>query len=176
MYAIQKRIKATDAIGGFTLIIIDFVKKNYEIFVVNFIVLGFIAFTLVSQFGVHIEVDKDVDLVPVKTEYSQSTMRVNRKITRVAELYVRLEYKNNAQESFWMPASVVFGRAGEDEIKNLIEDGSSIKRNVFVNTSSNEVIGVTESGRTILSLYYYNSKFFRYGILLLIICDILSDF
>ncbi len=160
----------------FILKIIDFVKKNYEIFVVNFIVLGFITFTLVAQFGVHIKVDKGVDLIPIKIEYSQSTMRINGKSARVTERYVRLKYENNEQKSFWMPASVVFGRAAEDEIKDMIEDGDSIKRNVFFNTKSNEVIGVTKSGKSILSLYYYNSKMFRYGILILIICDIFVGF
>ncbi|MDE6626073.1 MAG: hypothetical protein K2K56_06865 [Lachnospiraceae bacterium] len=156
--------------------IIDFVKKNYEIFIVNFIVLGFIAFTLVAQFGVHIKIDKGVELVPIEIGYSQSTVHINSKFVDVSERYVRLQYENNAQKSFWMPASVVFERAGEDEIKNMIKDGDSIKRNVFFNTKSNEVIGVTKSGKSILSLYYYNSKMFRYGMFLLIICDIFVGF
>ncbi|MBD5444255.1 MAG: hypothetical protein HDR29_01760 [Lachnospiraceae bacterium] len=156
--------------------IIDFVKKNYEIFVVNFIVLGFIVFTLLAQFGVHIKVDNGVELVPIEIGSSQSTVHINSKFVPVSERYVYLKYEKNAQKSFWMPASVVFGRADEDDIKDIIKDGDSIKRNVFFNTKSNKVIGVTKSGKSILSLYYYNSKMFRYGILLLIICDIFVGF
>lgn len=143
--------------------IIDFVKKNYEIFVVNFIVLGFIAIILLAQFGVHIKVDKGVDLVPVK-------------LGSTTERYVYLEYENNKQMSFWMPVSVVFGRTGEDEIIDMIKDGVSIKRNVFFNTKSNKVIGVTKSGKSPLSLYYHNSKLFRYGIWILIIVDVFVGF
>lgn len=149
----------------------NFIKKNYEIFVVNFIVLGFIVFTLFVQFGVHIKVDKGVDLVPTEIGYSQSTVHINSKFVDVYECYILLKYKNNAENSFWIPASVVYGRADEDDIKDMIKDGDSIKRNVFFNTKSNEVIGITKSSKSILSLYYYNSKMFRYGILILIIVD-----
>lgn len=151
---------------------IDLVKKEWEIFVVNFIVLGFIAIIMLAQFGVHIKVNQGVDLVPIEIGYSQSTVHMNSKFVDVYEANVRFKYENNAQESFWIPASVVFGRAGEDEIKDMIEDGASIKRNVFLNTKSDKVIGVTKSGKSILSLYYCNSKFFRYGIWILIIVDI----
>lgn len=140
--------------------VMSFVKKHYEVFLVNFVFLGFIIITLLAQFGVHIEVDEEVDLVPVKTEYSNSTR------------YIKLEYERNAKKSFWIPASVVYGKAGEAELKDIIKDGDSIERNVFINTRSDKVIGVTKSGKSILSLYYYNSKMFRYGILILIICDI----
>ena len=151
--------------------IIDFIKKNYEIFVVNFIALGFIAFTLLAQFGVHIKVDAGVNLVPVEIGYSQSTRHINSKFVSVSERYVRLKYKNDAQMSFWVPASVVFGRTSVDDIEDMIKDGESIKRNVFYNSKSNEVIGVTESGKSMFSLYYNNSKMFRYGIWILILCD-----
>lgn len=161
---------------GFLLMILKFIKKNYEIFVVNFIALGFIAFTLFAQFGVHIRIDKDVDMVPVEIGYSQSTVHINSKFVDVYDRLVRLEYKNDTQMSFWIPASVVFGRASEDEIKDMIKDGDSIKRNAFINTRSKEVVGVTKRGRSILSLYYYNSKMFRYGILLLIIVDVFVGF
>ncbi|MDE6531326.1 MAG: hypothetical protein K2K96_11265 [Lachnospiraceae bacterium] len=138
----------------------NFIKKNYEIFIVNFIFLGFIVITLLAQFGVHIKVEKRVELIPVKMEYRNSTR------------YIKLEYEDDPQESFWAPAFAVFGRASEYEIKGMIYDGDSIKRNVFINTNSHKVIGVTQSGRSILSLYYYNSQMFRYGILILIIGDI----
>ena len=154
------------------MMIIDFVKKNYEIFVVNFIALGFIAFTLLAQFGIHIKVDQGVDLVPVEIGSSQSTRHINSKFVLVSERYVRLKYEKNAQKSFWVPASVVFGRVSVDDIEDMIKDGDSIKRNVFYNTKSNKVIGVTKSGKSILSLYYYNSKMFRYGIWILILCDL----
>lgn len=152
--------------------ILKFCKNHYEIFAANFIILGVIAFTLLAQFGVHIRVDKDVDLVPVEIGYSQSTIHINSKFVHVPERYVNLQYKDNAQKWFWMPAAVVFGRAGEDEIKDMIKDGGPIKRNVFFNTRTNEVIGVTKSGRSVLSLYYHNSNFFRNGIWILIIVDI----
>ena len=155
---------------------IDFMKKNYGIFAVNFIALGFIAFTLLVQFGVHIKVEKDVDLVPVEIGYSQSTMRISSKSVPVSNQYVRLKYDKNAQKTFWVPASIVFGKADIGEIEDMIKDGDSIKRNVFFNTNSNKVIGVTRNGKTILSLYYYNSKMFRYGIWILILCDIFVGF
>ena len=142
---------------AYILKIVDFVKRNYEIFVVNFIALGFIAFTLLAQFGVHIKVDKGVDLVPVEIGYSQSSMRINSKSVLVSDQYVRLKYEKNVQMSFWLPALVVFGRASVDEIEDMIKYGDSIKRNVFFNTNSNKVIGVTKNGKSILSLYYYNS-------------------
>ncbi len=148
--------------------IIDFVKKNYEIFVVNFIVLGFIAIIMLAQFGVHIKVDKGVNLVPVNIGY--------RKSASATEYYVCLMYENNAEMSFWMPASVVFGRTSEDDINDMINDGDSIIRNVFFNTKANVVIGLTKSGKSILALYYYNSIFFRYGIWILIIVDIFMAF
>lgn len=152
---------------------INFVKKNYEIFVVNLIALGFIAITLLVQFGVHIKVDEDVDLVPVEIGYSQSTKHLRgRGVVYVSEHYVRLTYENNAQNSFWVPASVVFGKANDHDIEAIINDGDSIKRNVFIDTESNEVIGVTKNGKSILSLYYSNSKMFRYGIWILILVDI----
>lgn len=154
----------------------DLMKKNYEIFVVNFIALGFITFTLLAQFGVHIKVDKGVDLVPIEIGYSQSKVHINSKFVDIYERLVRLEYKNDAQKSFWMPASVAFGRTGENEIKDMIDDGDFIKRNVFINTRSNEVVGVTKRGGSKLSLYFYNSKMFRYGILLLMIVDIFVGF
>lgn len=138
----------------------NFIKKNYEIFIVNFIFLGFIVITLLAQFGVHIRVDKGVDLVPVKLEY------------RGATRYIKLEYEDNEQKSFWMPVSVVFGRNSEHEIKDIIYDGDSITRNVFINTKSHEIIGITKSSKSILSLYYNNSKMFRYGLLILFIGDI----
>lgn len=157
--------------------IIDFVKKNYHIFVVNFIVLGFIGFTLLAQFGVHIKVDKDVDLVPDEIQYVQSTQYMRRQgVAYASECYVRLKYKRNTKILFWVPASAVFGRVSDDDIKDMIEDGASIKRNVFFNTKSDEVIGVTKSGKTILSLYYSNSKIFRYGIWILILCDLFVGF
>ena len=156
--------------------IIDFVKKNKEIFIANFIVLGFIAIILLAQFGVHIKVDKGVNLVPTEIQYSQSTQRVSEKTVYVSEGYVRLKYKNNAQKSFGVPASVVFGRARIDDIEDMIKDGESIKRNVFYNSKSNEVIGVTKSGISILSLYYCNSKIFRYGIWILFMVDIFVGF
>lgn len=139
----------------------SFVKKNYGVFIVNFVFLGFIIITLLAQFGVHIEVDEDVDLVPVKTEYSNSTR------------YIKLEYERNAKKSFWIPASVVYGKASEAELRRIIKDGDSIERNVFINTGSDKVVGVTKSGKSILSLYYYNSIMLRNGILILIICDIM---
>lgn len=160
----------------FMMKIIDFVKKNNEIFIANFIVLGFIAIILLAQFGVHIEVDKGVDLVPVEIHYSQSTQRISGKTVYVSEGYVRLKYENDAQKSFGVPASVVFGRASVDDIEDMIKDGESIKRNVFYNTKSNEVIGVTKSGKSILSLYYCNSKIFRYGIWILFLVDIFVGF
>lgn len=138
----------------------NFIKKNYEIFIVNFIFLGFIVITLLAQFGVHIKVEKRVELIPVKMEYRDSTR------------YIKLEYEDDPQESFWVTAFAVFGRASEREIKGMIYDGDSIKRNVFINTNSRKVIGVTENGKSLLSLYYYNSMMFRYGILILIIGDI----
>ena len=73
-----------------------------------------------------------------------------------------------------MPTVVVFVRIGEDEIKDMIKDGGPIKRNVFFNTRTNEVIGVTKSGRSVLSLYYHNSNFFRNGIWILIGVDIFA--
>lgn len=148
--------------------IIDFVKKNYEIFVVNLIALGFIAIIMLAQFGIHIKVDKGVDLIPIDIGY--------RKSASVTEYYVCLKYENNAEMSFWMPASVVFGRVSEDDIEDMIKDGDSIKRNVFFDTKFNEVIGVTKRGKSILSLYYCNSKLFRYGIWILIIVDIFVGF
>lgn len=138
----------------------NFVKKHFEVFIVNFVFLGFIVITLLAQFGVHIEVDEDADLVPVKTEYWSSAR------------YVQLEYEDNTQKSFWIPASVVYGKASEAELKHMIRDGDSIERNVFYHAGSDEVIGVTKNGKSILSLYYYNSEMFRYGILILIICDL----
>ena len=156
--------------------IIDFVKKNYEIFVVNFIALGFIAFTLLAQFGVHIKVDAGVNLVPVEIGYSQSTRHINSKFVPVSERYVRLKYENDAQMSFWVPASVAFGRAGVDDIEDMIKDGDSMNGNVFYDAESNEVIGVTRSGKSILSLYYSNSKVFRYGIWILLLVDIFVGF
>lgn len=138
----------------------NFIKKNYEIFIVNFIFLGFIVLTLLAQFGVHIRVEKRVELIPVKIEYRNSTR------------YIKLEYEDDPQESFWAPVFAVFGRTSEREIKDIIYDGDPIKRNVFVNTNSRKIIGVTQSGKSILSLYYYNSKMFRYGILILLIGDI----
>ena len=153
--------------------IIYFVKKNYHIFVVNFIVQGFIGLTLLAQFGVHIKVDKDVDLVPDEIQYVQSTQYMRRRgIVNASECYVRLKYKRNTKISFWVTASAVFGRVSDDDIKDMIEDGASIKRNVFFNTNSDEVIGVSKSGKTLLSLYYSNSKIFRYGIWILFLCDL----
>ncbi len=153
---------------------LNFVKRHYKIFVVNFIVLGFIAFTLLAQFGVHVRVDKGVNLIPVEIDSSQSTkyIRMHSKSIFVTERYVYLRYENEAQKPFWAPVSVVFGRAGEDEIKARIQEGDVIKRNVFINTKTNEAIGVTRNGTSILALYYHNSKMFRYGILILIIVDI----
>lgn len=155
---------------------IDCLKKNYEIFVVNFIVLGFITLTLLAQFGVHIKVDKDVELLPVEIGYTQSTRRIKSKSVLVTKRHVRLKYKNNEQKSFWRPASAVFGRASAQDIETMIKAGTSIKRNVFFNTKSSKVIGVTKNSKSILSLYYYNSKIFRYGIWILILCDIFVGF
>lgn len=156
--------------------IIDFIKKNCEIFVVNFIILGFIAFTLLAQFGVHIKADEGVELVPVEIGFSQSTRHINSNFVLVSERYVRLKYENDAQKSFWMPASVVFGRASDDDIENMIKDGDSINRSVFFNTKSNKIIGVTKSGNSKLSLFYYNSKMLRYGIWILFLVDIFVGF
>ena len=152
--------------------IIVFIKKNSALLVANFIVLGFIAITLLVQFGVHIKVDEDVDLIPVEIGYSQSTRHINSKFVSVSERYVRLKYENNAQKPFWVPADVVFGNADIEKIEDMIKDGNSIKINVFYDTKSDEVVGVTKSGKSILSLYFYNSKVFRYGILILLLVDI----
>lgn len=89
---------------------------------------------------------------------------------------MQLTYENNAEKKFWMPASVVFGRAGKDDINDLIQAGGSIKRNVFLNTSSDQVIGVTEHGTSILSLYYFNGRLFRFGIWIMLIVDIFIGF
>ena len=151
-----------------------FLKKNYAIFIVNLIALGFIAITLLVQFGVHIKVDEDVDLIPAETGYSQSTRPINGKIVPVSECYVRFKYESGEQKPFWVPASSAFRGASVDDIEDMIKDGETVKRNVFINTSSDEVIGVTESGRSILSLYYNNSKIFRYGIWILLFADIFA--
>lgn len=175
---VQKRVKGLNGEfpvcvrGGFILKLVNFVKKNYEIFVVNVIALGFIGITLLAQFGVHIRVDKGVELVPDKIGYSHLTEWINSKSVDVADCSVHLRYKDDARAPFWEPAAVVFGKVGVDDIKDMIEDGDSIKRNVFFNTRSGEVIGVTKSGTSVLSLYYFNSKMFRYGILITIIVDI----
>ena len=152
--------------------IIVFIKKNSALLVANFIVLGFIAITLLVQFGVHIKVDEDVDLIPVEIGYSQSTRHINSKFVSVSERYVRLKYENSSQKSFWVPADVVFGKAAVEKIEDMIKDGNSVKINVFYDTKSDEVVGVTNSGKSILSLYFYNSKVFRYGILILLLVDI----
>lgn len=149
-----------------------FVKKNYEIFLVNLIVMGLIFITLLAQFGVYIKVDEGVELIPVELGYSQSAVRINSKYVNTTERYVRLKYEKNAKKSFWMPVSAVFGRTDVDDIEGMIKDGGHIKRNVFFNTKSHKVIGITNSGKSILSFYYHNSKFFRYGIWILILCDI----
>ena len=152
--------------------IIDFIKKNTAILVVNFIVLGFIAITLLVQFGVHIKVDEGVELIPVEIGYSQSTRHINSKFVPISERYVRLKFESNVKKPFWVPADVVFGKAAVDEIEDMIKDGNSVKINVFYNTKSDEVVGVTNSGKSILSLYFYNSKVCRYGILILLLVDI----
>ena len=55
----------------------------------NFIVLGFITFTLVAQFGVHIKVDKGMELIPIEIGYSQSTVHINSKFVDVSnDMYV----------------------------------------------------------------------------------------
>lgn len=91
--------------------------SNYEIFIVNLIVLGFIVIITLAQFGVHIKTDKGVDLVPLEIGYSQdSTVRITGKYVPAARCYVKLRYENNARKSFWMPSFVVFGRAGENDI------------------------------------------------------------
>ncbi|MCH5253612.1 MAG: hypothetical protein J1F41_01720, partial [Lachnospiraceae bacterium] len=68
------------------------------------------------------------------------------------------------------------GRAGVDDIEDMIKDGDSMNGNVFYDAESNEVIGVTRSGKSILSLYYSNSKVFRYGIWILLLVDIFVGF
>ena len=152
----------------------NFVKKNKEVFIANLIVLGFIVFTLFAQFGIHIKVYTGVDLIPTETQYVQSSrnMRGQGSIYTY-ELYVRLKYKGNTKEPFWLPASSVFGIASDDDVKDMVKDGNVIKRNVFINTKSHKVIGVTKHGRSVLSLYFYNSKMLRYGIPILIFGDIL---
>lgn len=134
-----------------------------EILVINLIAFTFITIISLAQFGVHITVDTDVDLIPVE-------------INSGRELYVQLTYENNAEKKFWMPASVVFGKTGKDDINGLIQAGDSIKRNVFLNTRSDQVVGVTKHGTSILSLYYYNGRLFRYGIWIMLIVDIFIGF
>lgn len=158
--------------GESILKVVNFVKKNYEIFVVNVIALGFIGITLLAQFGVHIRVDKGVELVPVEIGYSHSTVKVNSKFVDVADCSVHLRYKDDSQAPFWEPATVVFGKVSVDDIKDMIEDEDTIERNVFINTKTHRVVGLTKNGKSILSLYYFNSKMFRYGILILVIVDI----
>ena len=149
-----------------------FLKKNCAIFIVNLIALGFIAITLLAQFGVHIKAEEGVELIPAEIGYSQSTRPINGKIVPLSECYVRFKYESGEQKPFWVPASSAFRGASADDIEEMIKDGNSVKRNVFINTSSDEVIGVTESGSSILSLYYNNSKVFRYGIWILLFTDI----
>ena len=103
-----------------------------EFFVVNFIALGYIAFTLLAQFGIHIKVDQGVNLVPVEIGYSQSTRHINSNFVLIAERHERLKHENNAQKSIWVSASVVFKRASDDDIEDMIKYGDSIKRNVFI--------------------------------------------
>lgn len=139
----------------------------------NLIVLAFILIITVAQFGVHIKVEKGVDLVPVEIVNSPSgTVRVGSKFVPRTDRFVSLSYVKYPQRKFWMPASVVFGRAGDDDINEMIKDGVSVKRNVFLDTNTRKIIGVTKRGKSILSLYYHNSKLFRYGIGILIIVDI----
>lgn len=156
--------------------IIDFIKKNSVIIIVNFIALGFIVITLLTQFGVHIKVDEGTELIPVEIGYSQSTSHINSKSVPVSERYVRLKFESNVKKPFWVPADVVFGKAAVDEIEDMINDGNSVIINVFYDTKSDEVVGVTKSGKSILSLYFYNSKVFRYGILILLLVDIFVFF
>ena len=152
--------------------IMKFIKNNYEIFVANFIVLGFIAITLLVQFGVHIKVDEDASLVPLEIGSVQSSQYIRRMgSVQTSESYIRLRYENDEEKSFWMPASVVFGKIAYN-IEDMIKNGDSINRNVFINTKSDKVIGMTRSGKSILSLYYHNSMIFRYGIWILFFVDI----
>lgn len=152
--------------------IVKFIKKNYPILVVNLIALVFIAITLLVRFGVHIKVYEGADLIPVEIGYSQSAKRIDGKIVHVSECYVRFRLENSEQKPFWVPAEAAFRGASVDDIEDMIKDGDSVKRNVFFNTGSDEVIGVTEGGKSILSLYYNNSKLFRYGIWILFFVDI----
>lgn len=55
------------------------------------------------------------------------------------------------RKPFCLLSSVVFGGAGEDEIKGMIKDGGPVKRIVFLDAGSNEVIGVTKHGKSRLT-------------------------
>ena len=151
----------------------NFIKRYKEVILVNLLALGFIGFTLLVQFGVHIKVHPSVDLIPTETQSVQSSRHSRTGSFYTYELYVRLIYKEKPNEYFWLPSVSVFGRASDDEVKEIVKEGNTIKRNVFINTKSHEVIGVTKSGKSVLSLYYYNSKMFRYGLQMLILSDIL---
>ena len=54
----------------------------------------------------------------------------------------------------------------------MIEEKVKITRNVFWNAESDKIIGITQNGKSRLALYYYNSKMFKYGILIIVLVNV----
>ena len=138
----------------------EMITNIISIVVVNIIAILFIVFTIFARFGIHIEVIKKVDCVPVSVSYSNS------------ERVVLVEPDDDDIDRFWVDAGDIFGTDKERELREMIEDEDSVRLNVFINPKTDEVLGVTKKGTSVLALIYNNHKLFRYGIVFIPCVDL----
>lgn len=146
-------------------------KKYRELVLADITCFIFIVITLLLQFGIHIKVDAKTEIMVTDIGYTQSSRRVAGKNVAVSNCKVKLNLVGT-DDAVWLDKDIVFPDKDISSIEEMIEEKVRITRNVFWNAESDKIIGITQNGNSRLALYYYNSKMFKYGILIIVLVNV----
>lgn len=150
--------------------------KILSVILANIIITGFITFTVFMQFGTNIKVLKKVEVYPIDVDYSQ-TARYSRFYGGNGIIYsstclVKLEPTVNEIKPFWVDAKDFFNSDDEEILQRMVDNKEIIKMNIFVNSKTNEVLGVTKRNTSKLALIYRNNKPVKFGSIIIPCVDL----
>jgi len=151
--------------------------KILSVIIANIIIIGFIIFTVFMQFGTNIRVLKKVEVCPIDVSYSEDA-RYNRfyggnGIINVSTCMVKVEPDVDEIYPFWLDAKEFFNTDNEDVLRKMVDNKETVKINIFINSQTNEVIGITKSNASKLALIYRNNKLVKFGFIIIPCVDLL---
>ena len=74
---------------------------------------------------------------------------------------------------FWLDAREFFNTDNEDVLRKMVDNKETVKINIFINSQTNEVIGITKSNASKLALFYRNNKLVKFGFIIIPCVDLL---